>query len=340
MGGGLALIPAILLAVGVAYADPGFWSVDSIDIPPGVRSASESIYQIIVLESVPRGQLARADAESALAEQRKRRAEDVQKPPTEAPSGSIGLLYQLRSCLERDRAQCDIHEVLAVGTAFESRPHPNRVHVCTSYQNVAAAVQGERGGGVSAEQDRGPAKRHVEIPIQVLLIDRRQRIVFDTRMESMSAAITGYAPRIDLALVQLSDTIGRPLPFYAPGDQSGDDLQDYYIAGFPIVQRPETQREDYYAYPQNRYELSVTIGEIFLDPRHRRAGQEPEYIECDADSAPGMSGAPVLDGNGHVIGMLSRSMSNQVGSILVPAAAIQGYFGDQEKDLRKVIAPR
>jgi hypothetical protein len=328
MGGGLVLILAIQLAVGVVHADPGFWSTDSIDIPPGVRSAGDSVYQIIVLVSAPRGQLGRADAEPALSEQRKRRAEDVQKPPTEAPTGNIGLLYQLRSCLERDRAQCDVHEVLAVGTAFVCRPHPNRVHVCTSYQNVAAAVQGGSGDEASAEQDPGPGERHVEIPIQLLLIDRQQRIVFDTRMESLSAVITGYAPRIDLALVQLSKTIGRPLAFYAPVDESDGDLQDYYIAGFPIVQRPETKREDYYAYPLNRYELSVTIGEIFQDPRHRRAGKEPEYIECDADSAPGMSGAPVLDGNGHVIGMLSRSMSNQVGSILVPAAAIQGYFSD------------
>ena len=77
-----------------------------------------------------------------------------------------------------------------------------------------------------------------------------------------------------------------------------------------------------------RYELTVTIGEIFYDPRHRRAGKKPEYIECDADSAPGMSGAPVLDRNARVVGMLSRSMSNQVGSILVPAAAIRGHFSN------------
>jgi hypothetical protein len=196
MRGGLVLILAIQLAVGVVHADPGFWSTDSIDIPPGVRSAGDSVYQIIVLVSAPRGQLGRADAEPALSEQRKRRAEDVQKPPTEAPTGNIGLLYQLRSCLERDRAQCDVHEVLAVGTAFVCRPHPNRVHVCTSYQNVAAAVQGGSGDEASAEQDPGPSERHVEIPIRLLLIDRQQRIVFDTRMESMSAVITGYAPRI------------------------------------------------------------------------------------------------------------------------------------------------
>jgi hypothetical protein len=314
------------LVVGVVCADPGFWSVESIDIPSGVRSAGESIYQIIVLETAPRGKLGRADAEPALSEQRKRRVEDDHKPPTEAPSGNIGLLYQLRSCLEQDQAQCDVHEVLAVGTAFLSRPDPNRIHVCTSYRNVAAAVQGGSEDEASAEQK--PGERHVEIPIQLLLIDRHQRIVFDTRMESMSGVITGYAPRIDLALVQLSSTIGRPIPFYPPADASDDDLQDYYIAGFPIVQRPATKREDYYAYSLSRYELTVTIGEIFQDPRHRRTGKEPEYIECDADSAPGMSGAPVLDGNGQVIGMLSRSMSNQVGSILVPAAAIQGFFSD------------
>ncbi len=318
----MVLILAIQLVVGGVYADPGFWSVESIDIPSGVRLAGDSIYQIVVLESVPRGKLGRADAESALAEQRKRRVEDDHKPPTEAPSGDVGLLYQLQSCVEQDRAQCDVYGVLAVGTAFLSRPDPGQIHVCTSYRNVAAAVGGD--GEAAAEQRTGV--RQVEIPIQLLLIDRHQRIVFDTRMESMSAVITGYVPGIDLALVRLNHMIGRPIPFPPPVAASDDDLQDYYIAGFPMVQRPETKREDYYAYSLKRYELTVTIGEIFQDPRHRRSSKEPEYIQCDADSAPGMSGAPVLDRNGQLFGMLSRSMSNQVGSILVPAAAIQGFF--------------
>ena len=95
-----------------------------------------------------------------------------------------------------------------------------------------------------------------------------------------------------------------------------------------MVQRPETKREDYYAYSLKRNELSVTIGEIFQDPRHRRGRKEQEYIQCDADSAPGMSGAPVLHEDGQLVGMLSRPMSNQVGSILVPAAAIQDFFDD------------
>jgi len=324
---GLVLILAIHLAVGVVQADPGFWSLDSIDIPPGVRAACDSVYQMIVLESAPREPMARADLETVLLEQQKQRGEDVQRPPTEAPTGNIGLLYQLRSCLEQDRQRCDVHEVLAVGTAFECGPDPNRVYICTSCQNVAAAVQ-RWIPDASAAEERTPSDRHVAIPIQLLLVDRNERIVFDTRMESMSAVISGYAPGIDVALVQLSKTIGRPLALYAPVDDEHGELQDHYIAGFPVAQRPETQREDYYAYPLNRYELSVTIGEIFQEPRHRRADQEPGYMECDADSAPGMSGAPVFDGSGRVIGMLSRSMGNQVGSILVPAAAIQACFSD------------
>jgi hypothetical protein len=144
----------------------------------------------------------------------------------------------------------------------------------------------------------------------------------------MAAAIIGVAPEIDLALLRLSKTIGRPLAFRAHGADSGPELQEYYIAGFPIVQRRPTKQEDYYAYPLNRYKLSVTIGEIFQDPRHRRADGKPAFLECDADSAPGMSGAPVLDESGQVIGMFSRSMSNQVGSILVPAWAVRGSLGD------------
>ena len=59
--------------------------------------------------------------------------------------------------------------------------------------------------------------------------------------------------------------------------------------GFPLVQCDETKREDYYVSPLKRYDLSVTIGEIFLRPVHSR---QATHIECDADSAPSMGGAP------------------------------------------------
>jgi hypothetical protein len=325
---GLALNLALLLAGGVVQADPGFWSLDSIDIPSGVRAAGDSVYQMIMLESAPRGGMGKAELETALAKVEERHEEDAKKPPTEASSANIGFLYQLRSCLDSAAARCDVHEALAVGTAFECGLYSNGVQLCSSFQNVAAAVQRWSAADASAEQDQTRSAQHVEIPIQLLLIDRHRRIVFDTRMESMSAAIIGYASRIDLALIQLNTTIGRPLPFHAPVDDSDADLQDHYIAGFPIVQRPETKQEDYYANPLNRYELSVTIGEIFQGPRHHRADKSPAFVECDADSAPGMSGAPVLDEHGRVIGMLSRSTSNQVGSILVPAATMKRVFGE------------
>ena len=66
-------------------------------------------------------------------------------------------------------------------------------------------------------------------------------------------------------------------------------LEDIYIMGFPPVQRDETKREDYYASPLKGYDLSLTIGEIFTRPVHSR---QATHIECDADSAPGMGGAP------------------------------------------------
>ena len=109
----------------------------------------------------------------------------------------------------------------------------------------------------------------------------------------MTAAIIGVAPKIDLALLRLNKTIGRPLAFRTHGDDNGAELQEYYIAGFPIVQRRPTKQEDYYAYPLDRYRLSVTIGEMFQDPRHRRAGAKPAFVECDADSAPGIWDSPV-----------------------------------------------
>ena len=100
-----------------------------------------------------------------------------------------------------------------------------------------------------------------------------------------------------------------------------------FLLGFPVVQRNETEREDFYAYPLRRYDLSVTIGEIFQRPVHDdRLAADARHIECDADSAHGMSGAPAFNERGEVIGIFVKPIAFKVGSVLTPTYQIDNCF--------------
>jgi hypothetical protein len=206
---------------------------------------------------------------------------------------------------------CEIYAVVAMATAFEGGFQPNVSRLWASYSTVKDALQNETGG---------------ENPLNILLVDRNKNVVFDTRMQGQSAKITELDRDLNVVQINLSQTIGRPLLFGELEGMVGGNLEDIFILGFPISQREETNKEDFYASSLQRYDLAVTIGEILADPMQSRGQQEEKRIQCDADSAPGMSGAPAFNERGEVIGILSKPTKYEVGSILTPASQISQRF--------------
>ena len=160
-----------------------------------------------------------------------------------------------------------------------------------------------------SDSDQEKVIEQMGIPINILLVDKDKKVVFDTRIQGRSAKLIDFAPGMGVVRIELSEAIGKPLLFGEHEGGVGKSLEDIYLMGFPVVQRDETNREDYYAYPLRRYDLAVTIGEVFLRPAHSGHRSDARHIECDADSAPGMSGAPAFNERGEVIGIFIKSMA-------------------------------
>lgn len=316
---GVFLFVLLLFAGAVVLADPGFWAIGDIDIPKVIKENGNSVYQVIVLQSKRHEILKKVGYKASISKEKHRLEADAEKPPTETPSGNLGRYFQIESCIKSGRDQCEIYKTIAVGTAFEASLYPDTSTLWTSYHNVEDVIKNHR---------KREGLKDSDIPLNILLVDKDRRLTFDTRIPGQSAKIIGFDYGIGVAQIQLGEALGRPLLFgeYRGLDRKG--LEDIYILGFPLVQRNETKREDYYAYPLKRYDLSVTIGEIFLRPAHSSQSSEARRIKCDADSAPGMSGAPAFNELGEVIGIFIKPVAFKVGSILVPTDQIYRHFRD------------
>jgi hypothetical protein len=294
-----------------AQGDPGFWPVDSVDIPRTVRAQAHAVYQIFVLDPEPGAPLKKPPYEELLRFERGRLEEDMQRPSTAPASGEPGRYYQVRACREAHRDACDIRRVLYVGTAFEASISGKEPHLWMSSASL----------GALARKDEDRVARG--IPVSLLLVNAEQEVVFDSRTEGHCARVADLFPDIGVLRLTLTPPIGQPLPFPEQTSVRKDALEDLFILGYPLVQRPETGNEDAYAYPLKRYRLNVTIGEAFQAPAHSREASGLARIECDADSAPGMAGGPVFNEAGQLIGLLTEIPRYNVGSRL---ATVQGIL--------------
>ena len=303
------LLAASCLTGRTAHGDPGFWPVDSVDIPRAVRAQAHAVYQIFVLGPELGPPLKQAQYEELLRLEQGRLEEDMQRPPTAPGSGEPGRYHQVRACRESRRDTCGIRRVLYTGTAFEASVSGKETHLWTSSACLEALDRND--------EDRGARG----ISLSLLLVDAEQEVVFDSRTEGRCARVADLFPDIGVLRLSLTPPIGQPIPFPEQASIRKDGLEDLFILGYPLVQRPETENEDACAYPLRRYRLNVTIGEAFQAPVHSRHPSGAARVECDADSAPGMAGGPVFNEAGELVGLLTGTPRYNVGSGL---ATVQG----------------
>jgi len=310
----------------IVFAEPGFWAIDSIDIPEVIKEKGGSVYQIIVLASDGHEILKRSGYAGALSKEKAYFDADVKKPPTETPTVDLGRYYQIESCINSSWGQCEVYRTLALGTAFEAGLDPSASSLWTSYGNVREVIKNYLEKEGLSDSDQEKLIEQMGIPINILLVDKDKKVVFDTRIPGRSAKLIDIAPRTGVVRIRLSEKISKPLLFGEYKEGAGRGVEDIYIMGYPVVQRDETRREDFYAYPLRRYNLAVTIGEVFQRPVYSRQDSQPKHIVCDADSAPGMSGAPALNERGELVGIFIRPMAFEVGSVLMPTYQTDNYL--------------
>ena len=151
----------------------------------------------------------------------------------------------------------------------------------------------ERSGGSGfVWDDRG----HIVTNHHVVDGADRLTVIFSDGTERQ-AEVLGTDPDSDLAVLKLEDLDGLTMPSASLGDSGAVRPGQLAVAiGSPFGQ-----------------EFTITSGIISAVGRTIRSGFSqfsiPEVIQTDAPINPGNSGGPLLDRNGHVIGVNTQIMS-------------------------------
>ncbi|HEV7502056.1 MAG TPA: trypsin-like peptidase domain-containing protein, partial [Vicinamibacteria bacterium] len=142
------------------------------------------------------------------------------------------------------------------------------------------------------------------IPVRVRVEVKRVEVVFPSDGTRLEARVDATDPALDLAVLSVS---GTDLPFLPLGDS--DALapgQTVQVIGFPFGRAVEVGEEvTAETIPQPTVSRG-TVGAV-------RAGQEGDarYIQTDASVYPGSSGGPMLDDQGHVIGVVRMRLEQR-----------------------------
>ena len=147
--------------------------------------------------------------------------------------------------------------------------------------------------------------------IQVKLSDGR----------NFAAKLVGSDPRTDVALIRVN---GKDLPQAEMGDSDELGVGDWVLAiGNPFG-----------------LEETVTAGIVSAKERVIGAGPFDDFIQTDASINPGNSGGPLVDVNGHVVGVNSAIYSRSGGSIGIGFAIpinLAKQVADQLRANRRVV---
>jgi Do/DeqQ family serine protease len=112
-----------------------------------------------------------------------------------------------------------------------------------------------------------------------------------------SAKVVGTDPKTDLGLIQIS--AAEPLPFVTFADSDQVEVGQWVVA----IGQPEN--------------LSESVSQGIISAKHRTGITDPsnyqDFLQTDAAINPGNSGGPLLDLNGHVIGVNSAIFSTTGG---------------------------
>jgi hypothetical protein len=142
------------------------------------------------------------------------------------------------------------------------------------------------------------------VPVRVRVEVKRVEVVFPSDGTRLEARVDATDPSLDLAVLSVS---GSDLPFLPLGDSdalaAGQAVQ---VVGFPFGRAVEVGGDvTAETIPQPTVSRG-TVGAL-------RAGQEGDarYIQTDASVYPGSSGGPMLDEQGHVIGVVRMRLEQR-----------------------------
>ena len=198
----------------------------------------------------------------------------------------------------RDAPQSDAESELDrvsrayVRLANEARPAILQIRVAPQPNGPNAVKnppQGSRGSGFIIHPDG------YILTAQHVIENAKEIEVRLADMQRLPAKLIAADAQVDLALLKI-DT-DRELPVLSLGDSDGINVGEFAVV---------------FGYPFGR-ESSMSLGIISRPGRTYRDSAGYELIQTDAGAYSGGSGGPLLNGRGHVIGMIT--MASERGSM-------------------------
>jgi S1-C subfamily serine protease len=171
--------------------------------------------------------------------------------------------------------------------------------------------------------DGRPVEVAVEVQgVEVVLPSRAGAGGGPTRL---AAAIAAVDPDLDLAVLFAPSS---DLPYVVLGDSdvvtAGDPVR---AIGYPLGQRIEIGKSA----PGSMPDAAVSTGSISAFRRNDRG--ETRFLQTSAPLNPGNSGGPIVDGDGHVVGIAQSVFKNNVGlGFAIPINIVKTFLRDRGLD--------
>lgn len=220
-------------------------------------------------------------------------------PAVENSAGSSAITWRDAPAATRD-SELDRLNRAFVQLASNSRPAIVQIRVINQEaKGTGAQSLGSRGSGFFIDpQGFILTAQHV--------IDKGKEIeVRLTNSQRLPARVIAADSQIDVAILKIQPD--RELPVLSFGDSDSIRVGDLAVV---------------FGYPFGR-ESSMTLGIISRAGRSFPDSASFEFIQTDAGAYPGGSGGPLLDRNGHVIGMITMASERGNMGFATPINAIK-----------------
>ena len=300
------LLTKIQVAGAEAKPNLGFYKPDDVSVPPAIRTAANSVYQIVMPagEKVVVGNILgpRHSLEDIVHYIGTLEMDRVER---------LALQYQVRACVKQpDPMKCEIFGGVITGSAYltgDGSTLRTALHNVQDYARDHVKLLGEA---------------HQKVDLPIFIFDRHGRPVVAPPTSTATGNISsedlfdrtkangGFAaPNHDGVEIKLSKTLGRPIPPATAVPQPGEKV---YLVSYP----QKTQDRAAYGVPDSPgFQLRVSQGTALSQPQvARRLGLAPEaltaqtrsflsdLVASDVDGAPHSSGAALLNERGEFVG--------------------------------------
>lgn len=180
-------------------------------------------------------------------------------------------------------------QVFGQGTGF----FINDQYLITNYHVIEEHVLCESGKDITLEFDEGEVLAYSEV-----------RVYFSSN-DSIEAFLVGYNEETDIAVLKLDKATSKrtPLELLVPTeDMVGKSV---YAVGYPGLADTWWSRA---TESWDKEDASVTSGTI--SRLYTQSGTGQQNVQTDCDIKPGNSGGPVVNSDGHAIGVATWSVTD------------------------------